>query len=83
MHLYDTRVFEEQKQGVRPVRGQAGKRLRAIAAVMLTLAAGVPPGFAQQQTVNTPTVNTPTKSASDLPAEPSPVLTDPLDLRAT
>jgi outer membrane protein TolC len=78
MHLYGIRVFEEQELPTRKVRGQAGNRLRALAAVMLTLTAGVPPGFAQQQTVNTPT-----KSASDLPAEPAPVQTAPLNLRAT
>jgi len=38
----------------------------------------VPSGFAQQGTVTTPT-----KSASDLPTEPAPVQTEPLNLRAT
>jgi outer membrane protein len=81
MQLYGTRVFEQEKQG-EPIRleksgrGQSGKRLRALATVMLTLAAGVPSGFAQQ-------VATPDKSASDLPAAPAPILTEPLDLRAT
>jgi outer membrane protein TolC len=78
MHLYDIRAFEDVERSARKVRGRAGKGLRAIAAVMLTLTAGVPPGFAQQQTVNTPT-----KPASDLPAEPAPVQTEPLNLRAT
>ena len=44
MHLYGTRVFEQQETTA-PVRlaksgrGQAGNRLRAIAAAVLTLAA--------------------------------------------
>jgi outer membrane protein len=84
MHLYGIGVFEQQDKSVRNFGGHAGKRLRAIAAVMLTLTAGVPPGFAQQNTGTAPTtVTTPTKPASDLPAEPAPVLTEPLNLRAT
>jgi outer membrane protein len=84
MHLYGIRVFEQREKSVRKGGGQAGMRLRAIAAVMLTLTAGVPPGFAQQNTGTTPgTVTTPTKSASDLPAEPAPIQTEPLNLRAT
>jgi outer membrane protein TolC len=59
-------------------RGQAGKRLRAIAAVMLTLAASVPSGLAQQAVA--PAQD---KAASDLPAAPAPVLTQPLDLRTS
>jgi hypothetical protein len=48
MHLYGKRVFKKQgqpqvpAQAVRGVRLQAGQGLRAIAAVMLTLTAGVP-----------------------------------------
>jgi outer membrane protein len=78
MHLYGIRVSKQQEKTARGDGSQAGMGLRAVAAVMLTLMAGVPPGFAQQQTVNTPT-----KQASDLPAEPAPVLTEPLNLRAT
>jgi outer membrane protein TolC len=85
MQSFGIRVFEQRSEtaGVRLARtgtgtGPAGKRLRALAAVMLTLAAGVPSGFAQQATVTTPT-----KPASDLPAEPAPVQTEPLTLRAT
>jgi len=78
MHLYGTRVFEQRDMTKRKAGAQAGKRLRAIAAAMLTLAAGVPSGFAQQDTVKTPT-----QSASDLPPEPAPVETGPLNLRAT
>jgi outer membrane protein TolC len=50
--------------------------LRAIAAVMLTLTAGVPSGFAQQ--VAAPVTD---KAGSELPAAPAPVLTEPLNLR--
>jgi outer membrane protein len=83
MQSFGIRVFEQQSEtaGARLAKtgpGPAGKRLRALAAVMLTLAAGVPSGLAQQATVTTPT-----KPASDLPAEPAPVQTEPLSLRAT
>ena len=81
MQSFGIRVFdfESETAGVsvaKTGREQAGKKLRAVAAVLLTLAAGVPSGFAQQ-----PTVQTPTKPASDLPSEPAPVLTAPLNLR--
>jgi len=79
MHLYGIRVFEQQQKAARSVRGQAGNRLRAIAAVVLTLASGVPSGFAQQ----TVQEKAGAKAASDLPVAPAPVLTQPLDLRAT
>ena len=47
MHLDGISVFEQQDETVRSRRdhagrGQAGKRLRAVAAVMLTMVAGVP-----------------------------------------
>ena len=85
MHLNDRRVFEQQDETAREFayqagRGQAGKRLRAIASVMLTLAAGVPSGFAQQAGT---AATAPDKAASDLPAAPAPVLTQPLDLRSS
>jgi outer membrane protein TolC len=76
MHLYGLSVLEQQNETVRTMRGQTGKKLRAVAAVMLTLAAGVPSGFAQQ-----PTAAVPNKSASDLPSAPAPVLTEPFSLR--
>ena len=87
MHLYGTRVFEQQENTARvrlekTGRGEAGNRLRAIAAVVLTLAAGVPPGFAQQ-TVAGAGAKTPEKAASELPAAPTVVLTEPLNLRTT
>ena len=75
MHLFGTGVFEQQQnETVRVGRKQAGNRLRAVAAMMLALTAGVPSGFAQQPTVTD-------KAASDLPSAPAPVLTEPLDLR--
>ena len=85
MHLNGRRVFEQRDETAREFgeqagRGQAGKRLRAIAAVMLTLAAGVPSGFAQQATA---APNAPDKAASELPSAPAPVATQPLDLRSS
>jgi outer membrane protein len=79
MHLYGTRVFEDVRSATRRSRGGvAGKRLRAIAAVMLTLTAGVPPGFAQQIGAGS---SAPDKAASVLPSAPTPTLTGPLNLR--
>ena len=79
MPLYGKSVFKKQQEsaGVRSMKAErGGSRLRAVAAVLLTLATGMPSGFAQQtQTV------APEKAASDLPAAPAPVLTEPLDLR--
>jgi outer membrane protein len=66
------------------VGGQAGHSkhsvapLRAVAAVMLGLTAGVPSGIAQQ-----PAATTADKQASSLPAAPAPVLTEPLKLRSS
>jgi outer membrane protein TolC len=82
MHLYGIRVFEQQETPARKGGGQAGMRLRAIAAVMLTLTAGVPPGFGQQAVVGAGQ-KSPEKAASDLPATPAPVLTQPLNLRTS
>jgi outer membrane protein TolC len=77
MQLFGKRIFEQQQEkAARSVRGEAGYRLRAVAAVMLTLAAGSPSGFAQQAPATVPD-----KAASELPAAPAPVLTEPLDLR--
>jgi len=81
MHLHRIRVFDKEETTGRRSRGQAGKGLRAVAAVMLTLMAGVPQGFAQQQAVLGAGQKTPEKAASELPATPAPVLTQPLDLR--
>ena len=84
MHLDVTRVFEQQMNETAGAirrqagRGQAGKRLRALAAVMLTLTAGAPTGFAQQIGAG---AAAPNKAASDLPSAPAPVLTEPFSLR--
>ncbi len=79
MQLFGTDVFEKQQRTAGTFRGQAGNRLRAIAAVMLTLTAGMPSGFAQQ----TPGAGEKTaeKSASELPSAPAVSLTEPLKLR--
>ena len=87
MQSYGTRVFEQQDataQQIRggAVRGQSGMRLRAVALAVLTLAAGVPTGYSQQ-TVTGAGSKGPDKAASDLPATPAPVLTQPLDLRTS
>jgi len=87
MHLYGIRVFEQQETTVRGSlakmgRREAGNRLRAIAAVVLTLAAGVPSGFSQQAVLGAGQ-KAPDKAASELPATPAPVLTQPLNLRTS
>jgi outer membrane protein TolC len=69
-------VFERQDDAVRKVRRQAGSRLRAVAAALLTLAAGAPSGFAQQATATKPD-----QAASNLPAAPTPTVTEPLWMR--
>ncbi|MGA8740212.1 MAG: TolC family protein [Terracidiphilus sp.] len=84
MQLHGIRVFEEQKTAEGPVKRNGAQRLKAITAVMLTLAAGVPSGFAQQQQsggVAGAGAKQSEKQASQLPAAPAPVLTQPLDLR--
>lgn len=83
MQLFGIRVFEDQKSPAIPVTSNTTQRLRALTAVMLTLAAGVPSGFAQQQTGGVQGAGTKgqEKQASQLPNAPAPVLTQPLDLR--
>ena len=72
-------VAQEPKTGWRG-QGQAAGRLRAIAAILLTLAATTPPGYAQQAgTASAP----PDKAASDLPVAPVPVPTQPIPLRTS
>lgn len=73
MQLFGKSVFEHQSDATRQRSGNTGRRLRALAAATLTMAAGLPPGFAQQAQSE--------KSASDLPAAPVPVQTEPLNLR--
>jgi len=48
MHLFGERVFDRQIRMARNGQGQAGTRLRAAATAMLTLAACMPAGWAQQ-----------------------------------
>jgi outer membrane protein TolC len=76
MHSFDFSVFEQQDVDVRQRRKKSGSPLRALAAAVLTLAAGVPSGYAQQ----TPTAST-NKEASTLPSAPVPTETEPLTLR--
>ena len=85
MQLFGIRVFEDQKSAVRPANRKATQRLRALAAAMLTLTAGVPSGFTQQQSggVIGAGEKQPEKQSSQLPSAPAPVLTQPLDLRPT
>ena len=70
MQLFGKRIFEQQQEKTaRNVRGETGYRLRAVAVVMLTLAAGSPYGFAQQIGAG---ATGPDKAASELPG-PAPV----------
>ncbi len=80
MHLFGIRVFEQQDETTRQVKRKPGRQLRALAAAMLTLTAGVPPGFAQQAGTNTTPLD---KASSGLPAAPEPALTKPFFLRPT
>ena len=73
MHLYATRVFKRPALGV-----QTGRTLRATAALMLGLVAGMPSGLAQEATATRPD-----KQASNLPAAPTPTVTEPLFLRSS
>ncbi len=81
MHLFALSVFERKDPTARSTRkqdegGRTIKHLRALAAFMLALTTGVPSGFAQQPAGRD-------KAASDLPAAPAPILTEPLNLRQT
>ena len=58
----------------------AGERLRAVAAVLLTLTATMPPGVAQQNGAGS---KGPDKAASELPVAPTPVATQPIPLRTS
>jgi outer membrane protein TolC len=84
MQLFGICVFEQQEKIAvsrrgQAVRRQAGKRLCAIAAVLLAWAAGISSGFAQQ--VPGAGAKAPDKAASDLPSAPTVVLTEPVNLR--
>jgi outer membrane protein len=98
MQSYGIRVFDRKEQeSERGQRngagrdkaqwGRAGNRLRALAAAMLTLTAGVPSGLAQEAAPQAAPstqgagAKTPEKQASELPAAPAPVPTQPFPLR--
>jgi hypothetical protein len=69
----------ESKAGRRG-QGDAAGRLRAVAAILLTLAATTPASYAQQEGAATAA---PDKAASDLPVAPVPVATQPIPLRTS
>jgi len=87
MHFYRTGVLIEEQSAAGSERrgtkqkGQlrrlGGERLRAVAAVLLTLAATMPGGYAQQAGAGS---NGPDKAASVLPPAPVPVATQPYPL---
>jgi len=81
-HLEPTTDCSERKGTSlsRKGQGQAAGRLRAVAAILLTLAATTPPGFAQQTGT---TAAPPDKAASDLPVAPVPIPTQPIPLRTS
>ena len=64
----------------RETQRRAGDRLRATAAILLTLAATMPSGYAQQAKTVPPQHE---KAASELPAAPEPVATQPVPLRTS
>lgn len=80
MHLFDRGVLEQQDHTTQQAKGKSGSKLRALAAAMLTLAATVPPGFAQQAGTSTTPRD---RSSSGLPSAPAPELTKPLFLLPT
>ena len=71
------RQATKQNQGER--RPGCG-RLRAVAAVLLTLTAAMPPGSAQQAGAGS---KGPDKAASELPVAPTPAPTEPYPLRTS
>ena len=89
MHLKRTGVLKDEKiatgsehanaEPTRRVSRRGGERLRAVAGVLLTLAATMP-GYAQQTGAGS---NGPDKAASELPIAPAPVATQPIPLRTS
>jgi outer membrane protein len=85
MHLKGTRLFEHQvesevgsmaaHESLKAGHKDAGMRLRVAAVVLLSLIAGTPSGYTQQ-------ASSTDKSASELPAAPTPKSTEPLNLRS-
>ncbi|MGA9061874.1 MAG: TolC family protein, partial [Terracidiphilus sp.] len=92
MHFYRTGVWigkrsaaGSERRGTKQnsgARGQTGRRLRAVAAVLLTLTATIPPGYAQQGMAGAGSKG-PEKAASQLPAAPAPIPTQPIPLRTS
>jgi outer membrane protein len=85
MHLHRTRVFDGQEITSKDNSEQAGRRqpagqLRAIAALMLTMASCMPSGLAAQTPAG---ASGPDKAASELPSVPAPVPTEPFSLRSS
>ena len=82
MYFSGISMFQRQQTAAKNSRnhhsGQACKRLRALAAVLLTVAACMPSGLAQQASAG---ASGPDKAASDLPSAPAPVQTEPISLR--
>jgi len=90
MQLRRIRVFDRQNSTSpevleretikRSSQKEAGSRLRAFAAVMLTLASCMPSGLAAQTPAGS---KGPDKAASTLPPAPAPVPTEPFTLNRT
>ena len=90
MHFFKTGLNEREwsaiggerteSKGSREGRRQASERLRAVAAVLLTLSSTMPPGYAQ---VNGAGSKGPDKAASQLPVAPTPVATSTVPLKTT
>jgi len=88
MQLSRIRVFDRQESTLpevseqvaikRSSKKEAGARLRAFAAVMLTLASCMPTTLAAQTPAGS---KGPDKEASTLPPAPAPVPTEPFDLK--
>lgn len=70
----------ERRATIRIAPLRANNRLRASAAILLTLSATMPPGYAQQAKTAPPQHE---KAASELPAAPVPVPTAPSPLRTS
>jgi outer membrane protein TolC len=87
MYLHQTRVHggenptgrktRNQSDNQRTPTRQAGAKLRAIAAVTLTMAACIPQGLVAQTPAG---YSGPEKQASQLPVAPAPMATEPFDL---
>jgi outer membrane protein TolC len=82
MHLFGICMLNQQEKNAlsrhgQAVRGQAGRLLCALAAILLAWVGGISSGYAQAGAG----ASAPEKAASELPSAPSVVLTEPVDLR--